>query len=48
MAVDGFEPGQEQPQEGAVSSSTALGAIPQEPDLEKQGKKTEAPEGGEI
>tara|TARA_A100000172_G_scaffold71833_3_gene52661 strand:- start:118 stop:1794 length:1677 start_codon:yes stop_codon:yes gene_type:complete len=48
MAVDGFEPGQQQPQEGAVSSSPALGATPKEPDLEKQGKKTEAPEGGEI
>jgi len=48
MAVDGFEPGQQQPQEGAVSSSPALGATPMEPDLEKQGKKTEAPEGGEI
>jgi len=47
MAVDGFEPGQ-QPQEGAVSSSPALGTTPKEPDLEKQGKKTEAPEGGEI
>ena len=47
MAVDGIEPGQ-QPQEGAVSSSPALGATPMEPDLEKQGKKTEAPEGGEI
>jgi len=47
MAVDGMEPGQ-QPQEGAVSSSPALGATPMEPDLEKQGKKTEAPEGGEI
>lgn len=47
MAVDGFEPGQ-QSQEGAVSSSPALGATPMEPDLEKQGKKTEAPEGGEI
>jgi hypothetical protein len=46
MAVDGMEPGQ--PQEGAVSSSPALGATPMEPDLEKQGKKTEAPEGGEI
>tara|TARA_R110002020_G_scaffold351697_2_gene564858 strand:+ start:7886 stop:9556 length:1671 start_codon:yes stop_codon:yes gene_type:complete len=46
MTVDGMEPGQ--PQEGAVSSSPALGATPMEPDLEKQGKKTEAPEGGEI
>ena len=46
MAVDGMQPGM--PQEGAVSSSPALGQTVVEPDTEKQGKTTEAPEGGEI
>ena len=46
MAVDGMQPGM--PQEGAVSSGPALGQTVVEPDTEKQGKTTEAPEGGEI
>ena len=46
MAVDGMQPGM--PQEGAVSSGPALGQTVVEPDTEKQGKSTEAPEGGEI
>ena len=46
MAVDGMEPGM--PQEGAVSAGPALGQTVVEPDTEKQGKTTEAPEGGEI
>ena len=46
MAVDGMQPGM--PQEGAVSSGPALGQTVVEPDTEKQGKATEAPEGGEI
>ena len=46
MAVDGMQPGM--PQEGAVSTGPALGQPVMEPDLEQQGKKTEAPSGGEI
>ena len=46
MAVDGMQPGM--PQEGAVSSGPALGQTVVEPDTEKQGKATDAPEGGEI
>jgi hypothetical protein len=46
MAVDGMQPGM--PQEGAVGTGPDLGQPVMEPDLEKQGKKTEAPEGGEI
>ncbi len=46
MAVDGMQPGM--PQEGAVSGGPALGQTVVEPDTEKQGKTTEAPEGGEI
>ena len=47
MAVDGMQP-LGMPQEGAVSSGPALGQTVVEPDTEKQGKTTEAPEGGEI
>ena len=46
MAVDGMQPGM--PQEGAVGTGPALGQPVMEPDLEQQGKKTEAPSGGEI
>jgi len=46
MSVDGMQPGM--PQEGAVGTGPDLGQPVMEPDLENQGKKTEAPEGGEI
>ena len=46
MSVDGMQPGM--PQEGAVGTGPDLGQPIMEPDLEREGKKTVAPEGGEI
>jgi hypothetical protein len=49
MAVDGLggaEPGQ--PSESAPAAGMDLGAPVTEPDLEKQGKSTESPDGGII
>jgi len=46
MSVDGMQPGM--PQGGAVGTGPDLGQPVMEPDLEREGKKTVAPEGGEI